>query len=117
MDSVASQILPSVTPDLAAHEPATAWVQFVHIWPDSNQIMHCCDSSNPATRVRGTVWSKLRNDKMLYYAVIFLVIALVAGILGFTGIAGAAVGIAKILFIVFLVLFVISLFYSRRGKH
>ena len=37
---------------------------------------------------------------MLYYALIFLVIALIAGILGFTGIAGAAVGIGKILFFI-----------------
>ena len=33
---------------------------------------------------------------MLYYALIFLVIALVAGALGFTGIAGASAGIAQI---------------------
>ncbi|MCH4554437.1 DUF1328 domain-containing protein, partial [Aestuariibaculum sp. L182] len=39
---------------------------------------------------------------MLYYAVVFLIIALVAGALGFGGIAGASVGIAKIVFFVFL---------------
>jgi uncharacterized membrane protein YtjA (UPF0391 family) len=52
---------------------------------------------------------------MLYYAVVFLVIALIAGALGFFGIAGAAVGIAKILFFVFLVLFVVSLLLGRRA--
>ena len=46
---------------------------------------------------------------MLYYALVFLVVALIAGALGFGGIAGASVGIAKILFFVFIVLFLISL--------
>jgi len=38
---------------------------------------------------------------MLYYALIFLVVALIAGFLGFGGIAFAAAGIAKILFFYF----------------
>ena len=46
---------------------------------------------------------------MLYYAVVFLVIALIAALFGFTGIAASAVGIAKILFFVFVLLFVLSL--------
>lgn len=46
---------------------------------------------------------------MLYWALVFLIVALVAGALGFGGIAGASAGIAKILFFVFLVLLVISL--------
>jgi len=41
---------------------------------------------------------------MLYYAVVFLVIALIAALFGFGGIAASAVGIAKILFVIFLVL-------------
>jgi uncharacterized membrane protein YtjA (UPF0391 family) len=41
-------------------------------------------------------------SKMLHWALIFMVIALVAGLLGFTGLAGAAAAIAKVLFIVFL---------------
>ena len=54
---------------------------------------------------------------MLYYAAIFLVIALIAALLGFTGIAAGAVEIAKILFVVFLLLFVASLIVGliRRG--
>jgi uncharacterized membrane protein YtjA (UPF0391 family) len=56
-----------------------------------------------------------REIHMLYYAVVFLVIALIAGALGFFGVAGAAVGIAKILFFVFLVLFVVSLLLGRRA--
>jgi uncharacterized membrane protein YtjA (UPF0391 family) len=39
---------------------------------------------------------------MLYYAVVFFVIALVAAVFGFGGIAAGAVGIAKILFFVLL---------------
>lgn len=46
---------------------------------------------------------------MLYYALVFLVIALIAGFLGFGGVAFAAAGIAKILFGVFLVLFLVGL--------
>jgi uncharacterized membrane protein YtjA (UPF0391 family) len=51
---------------------------------------------------------------MLYYSIVFLVVAIVAGLLGFGGIAGTATGIAKILFFVFLVLFVLSLLFGRR---
>jgi len=46
---------------------------------------------------------------VLYYALVFFVIALLAGILGFGGIAVAFAGIAKILFLVFLIAFLVSL--------
>ncbi len=46
---------------------------------------------------------------MLYWALVFLVVALIAGALGFGAVSGLAATIAKILFFVFLVLFVISL--------
>jgi len=46
---------------------------------------------------------------MLYYALVFLLIAVVAAVLGFGGIAFAAAGIAKILFYLFLALFLVSL--------
>jgi uncharacterized membrane protein YtjA (UPF0391 family) len=54
---------------------------------------------------------------MLYYAAVFLVIAIIAGVLGFGGIAGASAGIAQILFFVFLVFLVLSLIAGvlRRG--
>ena len=54
---------------------------------------------------------------MLYYALMFLVVAIIAGALGFGGIAGASVGIAKILFFVFIILFLVSLVFGgfRRG--
>ena len=46
---------------------------------------------------------------MLYWALVFLIVALVAGLFGFGLVAGTSYTIAKILFFVFLVLFVISL--------
>ena len=46
---------------------------------------------------------------MLYWSVVFLIIALIAALFGFTGVYVAAAGIAKILFFVFLVLFILSL--------
>ena len=54
---------------------------------------------------------------MLYWALMFLVIALVAGLLGFGGIASTATGIAQILFVIALILFVVSLFagFLRRN--
>ena len=46
---------------------------------------------------------------LLYYAVVFLVVALVAAFFGFGGVAGTAMEGARILFWVAIVLFVISL--------
>jgi uncharacterized membrane protein YtjA (UPF0391 family) len=53
---------------------------------------------------------------MLYYALVFLLIAVVAAVFGFGGVAIASAGIAKILFFVFVVLFLVSLIthMSRR---
>jgi len=63
----------------------------------------------------GCIRSSKEND-MLHYAIVFLVIALIAGFLGFFGIAGTAAWIAKILFVVFIVLFLISLVTGRRPR-
>ena len=46
---------------------------------------------------------------MLYWTVVFLVIAMVAAVFGFTGVYVAAAGIAKVLFFIFLILFILSL--------
>jgi uncharacterized membrane protein YtjA (UPF0391 family) len=51
---------------------------------------------------------------MLYWAGVFLVIALIAALFGFVGVAGTAMHFAQILFFVFLVLFVISLVFGMR---
>ncbi len=56
----------------------------------------------------------VKEVAMLYWAVIFLVVAIIAGIFGFTGIAGTSIWIAKILFFVFIILFIISLLFGRR---
>lgn len=50
---------------------------------------------------------------MLYYALIFLLIAVVAAAFGFGGIASTAAEFARVLFFVFLVLFVVSLVVGR----
>lgn len=52
---------------------------------------------------------------MLYYSLMFLVIALIAGALGFGFVAFAAAGIAKVLFFIFLVMFVVSLIAHLGG--
>jgi len=57
--------------------------------------------------------SPLARYPMLYYAVVFFVIALVAALLGFGGIAAGAASIAKVLFIVFLVAAVLTLIAGR----
>jgi uncharacterized membrane protein YtjA (UPF0391 family) len=46
---------------------------------------------------------------MLYWALLFFIVALIAAVFGFGGIAAGAAMIAKILFFVFLILFVASL--------
>lgn len=55
---------------------------------------------------------------LLYWAVVFLVIALIAALFGFGGVAGTAMAGAKILFWVAIILFVLSLIFGmmRRGR-
>jgi uncharacterized membrane protein YtjA (UPF0391 family) len=50
-----------------------------------------------------------RSFTMLYWALVFLVVAIIAGALGFGGIAGTSAGIAQILFFIFLAFLVLSL--------
>lgn len=52
---------------------------------------------------------------MLYYAIVFFVIALIATALGFGVLGGMAASIAKFLAIVFVILFVVSLIFGRRA--
>jgi uncharacterized membrane protein YtjA (UPF0391 family) len=51
-------------------------------------------------------------SNLLYWAVIFLVVALVAAALGFGGLAGTAVGGAKLLFWIAIVLAVLSFLFG-----
>ena len=74
-------------------------------------------TARPATAV--TLWRPAlfeKENKMLYYALVFLLIAIVAAVFGFGGVAIISAGIAKILFFVFIVLFLVSLIthMSRR---
>ncbi len=55
-----------------------------------------------------------RGVAMLYYALIFLLVAFVAGVLGFFALAGTAAWIAKVLLLIFVVLFLVS--WIRGGK-
>jgi uncharacterized membrane protein YtjA (UPF0391 family) len=73
---------------------------------------------SPRANLHHVSKSEQQEGIMLYWTIVFFVIALIAGVLGFTGVAVAAAGIAKLLFFVFLVLFVISLIthLGRRGS-
>jgi uncharacterized membrane protein YtjA (UPF0391 family) len=55
---------------------------------------------------------------MVYWALMFFLVAVIAAVFGFTGVALAAAGIAKLLFFIFLVLFVITFatHLTRRGS-
>ena len=46
---------------------------------------------------------------MLYWALMFFVVAIIAAVFGFTGIAAGAATIAQVLFFIFVVLFLVSL--------
>ena len=49
------------------------------------------------------------DEEMLYWALMFLAVALIAGLFGFGGVATVSAGIAQTLFFVFLLLFVAAL--------
>lgn len=53
---------------------------------------------------------------MLYYSIVFLLIALLAGLFGFGLISGMSFMIAKVLFFVFLVVFIVSLLMGVSGR-
>lgn len=53
-----------------------------------------------------------KDDHMLRWVIIFLVIALIAGVLGFTGIAEGAAEIAQVIFFIFLALLVLALVFG-----
>jgi uncharacterized membrane protein YtjA (UPF0391 family) len=54
------------------------------------------------------------EERMLYYALVFLIVALIAGALGVTGVASVATNIAYVLFVVAVVLFLVHLISGRR---
>lgn len=52
---------------------------------------------------------------MLYWAVVFFVVAIVAAIFGFTGIANESAYIGKIIAVVGIILAIVSFIFSRRS--
>ena len=79
-----------------------------------------CGKSPLVWILQSKLWTSGTNkderNVMLYWTIVFLIIALVAGVLGFGGIAGTAMGIAQVLFVIFLVLFLVSLILSLSRK-
>ncbi len=51
---------------------------------------------------------------MLYYGIVFLVLALLAGVFGFVALSGTLALVAKILLFVFLAMFIVSVITGRR---
>jgi uncharacterized membrane protein YtjA (UPF0391 family) len=60
--------------------------------------------------------SQLKEVAVLYYAVVFFIVALIAALFGFGGIAAGAAGIAKILFIIFLIVSIVTFLMSLARK-
>ena len=56
----------------------------------------------------GSSNAEMKMGNLLYWAVVFLVVALIAAFLGFGGVAGVAVEGARILFWIALILLVVS---------
>jgi uncharacterized membrane protein YtjA (UPF0391 family) len=69
----------------------------------------------PARPVLEFLFEKGRRP-MLYYAIVFAVLALVAGVLGFVGLGGTFALIAKVLLFVFLAMFVVSVVFGGRRR-
>jgi uncharacterized membrane protein YtjA (UPF0391 family) len=69
---------------------------------------------NPAiAKVAGTQPNEDRE--MLYWALVFFIIAIIAGAFGFGGISAAAAGIAQLLFYIFVVIFLVALIAGLLG--
>jgi uncharacterized membrane protein YtjA (UPF0391 family) len=65
---------------------------------------------------RGGPRGKKKEIAVLYYAVVFFIVALIAALFGFGGIAAGAAGIAKVLFIIFLIVSIVTLLMSLARK-
>ncbi len=74
----------------------------------------CTVSSEPSLK-SGVIPSQTQQMEfrvMLYWSLVFLVVALIAAIFGFSGIAAASAGVARVLFGLFLILFVASFVFQ-----
>ena len=56
----------------------------------------------------------LKEETVLYYALIFLVVGLIAGALGVGGVASVASQIAWVLFVIAIILFILHFIAGRR---
>ncbi len=56
-----------------------------------------------------------KDEAMTYWALIFLMVALIAGVFGFGGIEAASAGIAQVLFFIFAGLFAGALLARAAG--
>jgi uncharacterized membrane protein YtjA (UPF0391 family) len=63
---------------------------------------------------RSAMSARARRGIMLYYALVFLVVALIAGALGVSGVAAIATNIAYVLFVIAIVLFLVHFISGRR---
>ena len=75
--------------------------------------MHC-RTAETAERIKGDHMKK--STIMLYYALVFFLVAIVAGYLGFGVLAGKAAWIVKSLFLVSLAALIITLVHHLRLK-
>jgi len=82
-------------------------------------VMHNAGAEAGLVGGRRSYTQQLRSKAMLYWAVVFLVVAIIAGVFGFGNIAAGATTIAQVLFFVFLVVFLASLIsgLGRRRRH
>ena len=67
---------------------------------------------DPTSTTARAAYALKRRIEMLYYAVVFFIIALIAALFGFGGIAAGAAAIAKILFVVFLIVALVTFLLS-----
>lgn len=72
--------------------------------------------AGPFQRTRSPACRNREGETMLYWTVVFLIIAIIAAIFGFGGIAGTAAWIAEVLFVIFIILFLISLIFHTRRR-
>lgn len=84
---------------------------FVRVFADAPRGMKGADPKRSNALQKDSLTFP-EETKMLYYAVVFFVIALIAALFGFGGIAAGAAGIAKILFVVFLIVSLVTFLLS-----
>src|SRR5262249_55568379 len=92
------------------HRPGTPCADTPIRWREAGESAGARDLAKSAS---GAV---MKGVVMLYWALVFFIVALVAALFGFGGIAVASAGIAKILFFLFLIVFLITLVMGLAGR-